>query len=56
MFENKRDMIKSDVAEVLKKYGVSHDVSDDIDFNKLIERILVANSNDPSVQRFLNRG
>ena len=37
------------------KHGLSHDVSDDRDFNKLLDRMLVSDPNDPEVVKYLHR-
>ena len=43
------------MIEVLNRHRLKYNISDDRDFNSLIERILVSNSNDPEVQKYLQR-
>ena len=53
LLESKKSEIAKDIIKVLNRHGLKYDVSDDRDFNSLIKRILVTNSNDPSVAKFL---
>ena len=55
LLNDKKEVIKSDIAEVFKRHRLNFDINDDKDLNNLIDRLLVANSNDPEVRIFLQK-
>jgi hypothetical protein len=47
MFESKKIELENDIINVIKRHGLNSNISEDRDLKSLIERLLIANSNDP---------
>ena len=53
MFESSKFEIYKDIEQVIKRHALNYDISNDKDLNRFVERILVANMDDPEVSKYL---